>query len=323
MGNLFVLVIIGLFVIIGSRASDKPALASATANSGEVVSVKPLDSVTSYDIAANVAHLVNLPESTAIDNSAQSARISAVISASSTGVVAKPQIVATTLKSKDDITSYTVQAGDTVTSIAQKFGVTTNSIKWSNSLTSDAVPAGKVLTIPPINGIVYTAKAGDTIQSLASKYQVSADQITQYNDAELSGIHAGEQLLIPNGQVQTVVSTYGGVAALTSYTPIYGGNGYAYGYCTYFVATQIAVPSNWGNANTWDNYAPLAGWTVSGTPVVGAIAQTDVGYAGHVAIVRAVNDDGTVTIEEMNGTAGWNRIDTRTVSVGSFKYIYH
>jgi surface antigen len=93
--------------------------------------------------------------------------------------------------------------------------------------------------------------------------------------------------------------------------PIYGYNGYDYGYCTWYVATQIAVPSNWGNASSWSYYASLSGWHVSSTPTVGAIAQTPyaAGGLGHVAVVNAVSADGTqIQYRDMNGIAGWGRV---------------
>jgi surface antigen len=70
------------------------------------------------------------------------------------------------------------------------------------------------------------------------------------------------------------------------------------------------VPSNWGNANTWDNYARATpGWSVRLTPVAGAIAQTDRGSEGHVAIVSSVSPDGTmIKYSDMNGLAGWGRV---------------
>jgi surface antigen len=75
------------------------------------------------------------------------------------------------------------------------------------------------------------------------------------------------------------------------------------------VANRIGVPGNWGNANTWDNYASLSGWIVSSTPVPGAIAQTDRGFEGHVAYVEAVSEDGTmIKYSDMNGVAGWGRV---------------
>jgi len=176
-----------------------------------------------------------------------------------------------------------------------------------------------------MNGIVYTVKPGDTIQSLATKYSANAAQLIAYNNAEISGIQAGELIIIPDGQIQASLGTAraSNLVSSGSYTPVYGNNGYAFGYCTWYVASQIPVPSNWGNANTWAYYSALSGWTVSSTPTVGAIAQTSAGYAGHVAIVIGVGD-GTVTISEMNATAGWDRVDTRTVPTSAFPhYISH
>jgi surface antigen len=56
---------------------------------------------------------------------------------------------------------------------------------------------------------------------------------------------------------------------------------------------------NWGNANTWDNYARAAGYTVSSTPTVGSVAQTDRGPFGHVANVEQISG-GNVIVSEMN-----------------------
>jgi surface antigen len=320
--NIAVLGAVAMFVVNSSHSTHSTAV-SALADSS--TAANPVDGLTSYDIAANVARMADLPESVPINNQAQSAKVAVAVSTSDTNIVAKPQIIATALKSRDDIQSYTVVAGDTVTAIAQKFGVTTDSIRWSNNLNSDAVAAGTRLSIPPtgVNGIVYTVKSGDTVQSLATKYKADVNQVIAYNDAEIAGIHEGEVVLIPNGQVVPAAARniYGGSG---SFVATYGSNGYDYGYCTWYVASQIAVPSNWGNANTWAYYAALSGWTVSSTPRPGAIAQTSSGYAGHVAIVQSVNDDGTVTISEMNATAGWGRVDTRTLPASSFEhYIYH
>lgn len=63
-----------------------------------------------------------------------------------------------------------------------------------------------------------------------------------------------------------------------------------------------------GNAETWINAWQREGWKTGQEPKVGAVAYyaANVGGAGsvgHVAIVSAVNDDGTVTIEEYNGQA--------------------
>lgn len=323
--NVAVLGVVAAFVIGGSHGSSLNA--SGTLNNN--AAANPVDGLTAYDIAANVARMTSLPESTAINNQAQTAQAEVAVSASDASIVAKPQIVATALKSRDDIHYYTSMTGDTVSSVAQKYGITTNSLMWSNGISGVSLPLGTKLVIPPLNGIVYTVKSGDTVQSLASKYSANAAQIVAYNDAEIGGIQPGEQIIIPNGQVAarqataTVTTGGGNFIASGSFTPLYGNNGYDFGYCTWYVASQIPVPSNWGNAATWAYYAAISGWNVSSSPTVGSIAQTSSGYAGHVAIVTAVNG-GNVTISEMNATAGWGRVDTRTLPISSFQhYITH
>jgi surface antigen len=182
--------------------------------------------------------------------------------------------------------------------------------------------------IPPVNGIVYTVKAGDTPQSLATKYNANAAQITAYNDAEISGLQTGEQIVIPNGQIQPAAASNFSDNTPANFYPAYGSNGYDYGFCTWYVASQISVPNNWGNASSWAYYAALTGWTVSSTPIVGAIAQTPyaAGGEGHVAIVTAVSADGSqIQYKDMNGLAGWGRVGySGWVSASTFPhYIYH
>lgn len=290
----------------------------------------PLDQLSSVDIAQTVAQLNSLPETTAINNQAQSQAADAAVAASSNDVVSKPQVVATALKSRVDIQDYITQAGDTLASLATKFGVTSSSITLSNGLGSAAtISPGQKLVIPPVNGIVYNVKAGDTPASLAQKFNANQAQIIAYNDAEISGLQVGEQIIIP-GAAQSVLqqATTAGIASGFPWGsgPIYGSNGYDFGYCTWYVATQVNVPSNWGNASTWAIYARLSGWNVSNAPTVGSIAQTAnaAGGEGHVAIVTGVNPDGTIQIRDMNGLAGWGRVGAGTVSAGEFQnFITH
>lgn len=328
--NVVVLGVVATLVVTSSHGGN--ALSATTVASNTNAAANPVDGLTAYQIASNVARMANLPESTAITNQAQSAEVSVAVSASDTSFAAKPQIVATALKSREDIQEYIAQSGDTIASIAQKFGITTNSVQWSNNITGTTVNAGTKLAIPPINGIVYTVQSGDTVQGLATKFSAQAAQIVAYNDAEISGIAAGEQILIPNGQVQTVAAAttnaFGGSSSITnlvsgSYTPTYGNNGYDFGTCTWYVASQISVPSNWGNADTWAYYAALSGWNVSSTPTVGAIAQTSGMSAwGHVGIVTGVSGD-TITVTDMNDPY-WDRVTTHTFPVSEFQhYITH
>ncbi|KAJ1786894.1 hypothetical protein LPJ59_005836, partial [Coemansia sp. RSA 2399] len=78
--------------------------------------------------------------------------------------------------------------------------------------------------------------------------------------------------------------------------------------CTSFVAWHINSRlgisfnnhykgPNWGNANTWDEAARTTGVPINSKPVVGCVAQSNAGSAGHVAWVAKVSGS-QVTIEE-------------------------
>lgn len=248
-----------------------------------------------------------MPEIKSIKNQADSDSLLLSIVPNDTTVLAKPQIVTTAAKSKRDIVSYTVQTGDTVDSLSTKFGVTAESIRGSNNLGGNYLTTGTRLAIPPVNGLVYTVKSGDTPQSLANKFQADLNQIISVNDAEVGGLTAGEQILIPEGRLITVAAPV--LLGYGAFTATYGGNGYDFGYCTWYVANRIAVPTNWGNANTWARYAAVSGWTVNSRPVKGAIAQTGRFFLGHVAYIEDVSADGSmIKYSDMNGLGGWGRV---------------
>jgi surface antigen len=280
------------------------------------------------DMAAGGALLVNSQaKETASTKSEQVALLS-----SDDDALAKRQVVSTAGNATRDIVNYAVQPGDTLSGIASKFNITSSTLKWANNLSDvDMVKPGQVLTILPVSGLLYTVQAGDTADSLASKYQANAAQILSFNNAEVKGLAPGVQILIPDGvkadaPKPAAASTQGQVAGAYSYAPhltSYGfsANGYAFGYCTYYVATRRNVPSNWGNANAWYYNAQASGFSVGSTPIPGAIAWSGSGYYGHVAYVESVSG-GSVTVSEMNYNGGWDRVSWRTVPAYSFRYIY-
>ena len=100
------------------------------------------------------------------------------------------------------------------------------------------------------------------------------------------------------------------------------GNHFAYGFCTYYVATRRCVP--WlGNAGSWYAAAAQMGYKEGHLPVAGAIVvfwpgSGGVSPEGHVAYVEAVGPAagipaGDFKLSEMN-FAGWNRVDYRVIS---------
>jgi len=294
-----------------TRPSNTVQASAAGTQAGVQNTVAPVDQLTSVAVALTVARMTDLPEAPAVANQADSASIQLAIVSTNNEVVNKPQAVSSAFLSNKQIVQYIVKDGDTASSVAGKFGVSTDSILWSNDLVSSILPAGKMLLIPPTDGIVYTVKAGDTPGSLATRYHASADRIVAFNDAELSGLKVGERIVVPDGKIiaaPVYMSYYAPSGFAWGSGAIYGFNGYDYGNCTWYVATQIAVPANWGNAATWASGARAAGWHVSAVPVVGAIAQTPyaAGGLGHVAIVKAVSADHTqIKFTDMNGLAGF------------------
>jgi surface antigen len=318
--NVVVLIAVGYFVFLSRLdSSGSKATVFSSLNKTNIAS-DPLDQLSSADIAVNVARMTNLPEATAVTNQADSENAELAISQASDSLVSKPQVVASSFKSNKDIQVYMVRKGDTVATVAAKFHVTSDSIIWSNGLTGNELTPGTQLYIPPVNGVVYVVHSGDTADSLAAKFHTTKAKIIAYNDAEINGLHPGERIIIPDGKESAASPAAGGSssggafgAAAWGSSPIYGYNGYDYGYCTWYVASQLPVPANWGNASSWAYYAGQSGWSVSSVPHVGAIAQTPyaAGGEGHVAMVTAVSPDGqSVKITDMNGVAGWGRVGT-------------
>jgi len=98
-------------------------------------------------------------------------------------------------------------------------------------------------------------------------------------------------------------------------------NTYIGGQCTWFIKNTLSwVPNGWGNANAWDSNARRDGFTVSNTPIVGSVAQSDKGVYGHLAVVTGIVGN-TVKLKEMN-YKGEYIISTRTAPITDFEYIY-
>lgn len=321
--NACLLIGVGVFVVEAQSTTptNSTPVKSQLAGAGSV-KAKPLDTLSSSDVAVHIARLTGIQEATAVVNQADTVNAQLAVAATDDQVAVKPQVVSGGLKSKKDIKTYTTVEGDTVTALAAKFGVSADTIRNSNGITGDTIPAGKQVKISPVNGIIYAVKSGDTPDNIASRYNANKDLLVAFNDAELTGgFVTGETIVIPDG-VQPAAPTAGG-ARLASFATggfawgaqaVYGGsNAYAYGWCTWGVANLIDVPSNWGNASSWASAARLSGWTVTGTPRVGAIAQTSIGWGGHVGIVTAVSEDGTmIKYKDMNGLAGFGRYGETT-----------
>lgn len=328
--------------------SSVNAVANNSASTTNTSTEATVDQLMATNIAASIAESADMPISNNVANLSQSLAVESTLAQTDTNVISKPQIVQPAADSRVSQT-YTAVAGDTVQTVAQKYGVSATTIKWANKLTSDALDPGKVLTIPPVDGVIYTVRAGDTIDSIAAKYKADRDRLIAFNDLELSGNPAaGAQIIIPGGDLPTNERP-GYVAPRTtnfsygSYGGGYGsswgggasvGNRYAWGNCTWYAyerRLQLGIPVGgmWGNANTWAYAAAASGYRVDGNPTPGAVMQNGGGY-GHVAIVEAINPGVSITISEMNGYrfgGGFARVGHGDISWGEavsgmYKYIH-
>lgn len=336
-----VAVVLGIVGVIS--LSYRAPVAEASSNAQAVNSVLEqstisVDQIAAANVASTVAQTVGMSVEHNVQNLAVSLNAKNDLAQTDNNLLSKPQIVQQNTGRKG-ITGYTSKAGDTVKSVAAQFGVSEDTIRWANNLTSDTITPDKALVIPGVTGVVYTIKSGDDAAKLADKYKADADRIVTYNDLEISGFTPGTRIVIPDGitpdnerpgyRAPTTYSS--GVSVSSSRTGTFGGNGYSFGYCTFYAFNRRAqlgkpIGGNWGNAATWATYARADGFAVDKNPRAGDVFQLGGGWGGlgHVGVVEKVNDDGSLYVSEMN-YAGWNVISNRTIpasQAGSYNYIH-
>lgn len=318
-----------------SVSYKKPESITATASVSDTISRQSgvpetsVNEVVATSIAANVAEATNLPVAANVSNLSVSLAAKNEITPSSTTTSVSKQQLVQPGSDRRELVTYTVRPGDTIDSVATNYGVSKDTIKWANNLTSDSLSEGKELIIAPVDGIVYTVKEGDTVEKLAEKYKASRDRIVAFNDLEIDGLKKDVKIVIPAGQlpeterpgyVAPTLSYYSTQSiAGTLFRGSSAGNGYAYGYCTFYAKNMRPdLPNQLGNANTWYARAAAMGIPVGSTPRAGAIFQTSIGGGGygHVGYIESVDyETGTVTYSDMNGLAGWNRIGRSTTTI--------
>lgn len=121
--------------------------------------------------------------------------------------------------------------------------------------------------------------------------------------------HRAEYTGYPDSSATDCSATYGIYSWCINSTWL-SPRGYAFRNCTDYVAWWLqadgvadAFMRGLGNAYLWSANAPAHGDTVNSVPSVGSIAQwgAEVGHGyGHVAVVTAVNTDGSVDVAQYN-----------------------
>jgi len=342
----FVLIISMVFIGYHQPQGSSALATSSNAYSTSQIDQTSVDNVIATDLAANIAQAANLPIATSVSNLAISAKVKGEFVQSDANGVAKPQLIESNNNNRTVI-SYTVKAGDSVDSVAAENGISKNTIKWANNLTSDTLIVGSVLKILPFDGVLHAVKAGDTIDSIAAKYKVDKTRLILLNDLETSGLVQNTSILLPEAELPTNERPgYVAPPVVNTFTFFYAGRGaglggdtwfiaygtpddghYTHGNCTLYAANRrrqlgLGVGDFWGNAGSWAQSARNDGYTVNGTPSVGAIIQD----WGHVAIVEKVLQNGDLEISEMNAYVpggGYNIVSGRIVPAGNIgQYLY-
>ena len=198
--------------------------------------------------------------------------------------------------------------------------------------------AGKDKKKSAKEAVKYVVSEGDTLASIAMAYDTEWTRIFNKNDNIDSPdiLEPGITIFIPEdseelsdrvssmqvSEPQAVNETANTQASETSVKSYSGGNtagnGYAYGYCTWY-AKQMRpdLPNQLGNAISWVASARAMGIATGSTPRAGAIGQS----GNHVVYVKKVHGNGTITVSDMN-YAGWGVVTTRKVPANSHSYIY-
>ncbi|MBQ9020339.1 LysM peptidoglycan-binding domain-containing protein [Candidatus Saccharibacteria bacterium] len=295
------------------------------------------DQLSEFYVVSEIASTMQLPTAEAVNVNYNSLTALRDISQTSTEKIEKPDIVDTSGLAHGGFINYTIGEGESLDNVADKYGVSVTQIRWSNGLKSTDVDTGTELRVPVIPGILYTVKEGETLQGIADKYSSSLEQIIAYNELESTdAVPAGTVLLLPSGELPederpegstsngTAYTT--GRAAATDNSSYYANHTYwtssnpmPYGWCTWYawarrsqMGGDYTLPGGLGNANMWA--AALSGtFAMDRSPQPGDVFQSNAGWYGHVGIVDSVNSDGTITISDMNGIAGWGRVGTATL----------
>ena len=199
----------------------------------------------------------------------------------------------TTTTSTSKVSSYTVKAGDTMWSIATKHGLSVAQLQQANHMSTIFIHVGQVLQF---KASAATPSSNDNVaQKPQANTTPQTSQTTQKPQANTTPqTTQNAQTVTPSVQTPT-------------FNAIYNSGSYPQGQCTQFIKSRLAWVGNyWGNATDWGRSAQAQGHTVNHVPSVGSIAWFDAGKPtadpvyGHVAIVTAVNANGTVHIIEGN-----------------------
>jgi len=290
-----------------------PTLNVALANKQNTVSTKVASegvfsqaSANSNDVLGSTQELGELPQEIQIEDSG----------------ITKPNPDSIKSLAAHQVKIYKTKPFDTVYTVAAQFGLSPKTIRETNSLPSNALLADWDLIIPPVDGIVIQVTNPNlTLTDVAQYYSADIKQIVSKNglEDEEDMVDMGGFLVIPGGSLPKPKAPVASVPK--KFTPsvpraanISGNHKFAAGYCTDYVARNVAGVTWGGNANQWIGNAKAKGVKVDKNPVAGAILVTSENRRyGHVAKIESVSGD-KVTFSEWN-YAGLYKKTIRTMDI--------
>lgn len=203
-----------------------------------------------------------------------------------------------------------------------------SNVTWTGSCPTPYLPAFVVRT-----GIWDTYRTQNGIDILGPPL---GNEVA-VSDREAYQIFAGGMIAWSaqrGGRIVANRTPNNGGSAMSSYSCDFAwtSRGYAGRNCTDYVAWRLAtdgheIPGGMGNATDWPKtFARLPGWTQDQTPRPGDAAvqtATASNRYGHVAYVRAVNPDGTLSIEDFNRNPRCQYSITDNVNPANFATFLH
>ena len=293
------------------------------------------DQISQFYMVSELASTLSLPTADAVNINYNSLTVMRDTGQTTVEKIEKPDIVDVSDVVCDEV--YTVKAGESLDSIAARCGVTTTQLRWSNGLKNDNIAEGYQLKIPSVPGIVYIVKNNETAGSIAGKYGSDAETIVAHNCPTTDDcLKEGMTITIPSGELpeterpeyvaptrRTTTTTTTTYSSTRTYST--SVNQMPWGWCTWYawqwrydnMGDSYTLPGGLGNASTWAS-SLRGSYNVDKSPAYGDVFVSYAGYYGHVGIVTGVNADGSITITDMNGQAGWGQIGTRTVDSGEW-----